>query len=116
MFLTNQCICGNKKNANTLPCTDCRRDIDNFLSSRTFMGVRVNKSRFYSYFKQSGFGLVGTCAICGSNYILGGNNPAPIINDQDARCCQRCNNNEVIPARIHVIMIEYYVTRLMTIS
>ena len=40
------------------------------------------------------------CCICGK-YINGyGNNPYPINNDENARCCDDCNFNKVIPARI----------------
>lgn len=41
------------------------------------------------------------CAICGkelrSKY---GNNPYPVVQDNEARCCDMCNDNFVIPARI----------------
>ena len=40
------------------------------------------------------------CCICGK-YINGyGNNPYPINKDENARCCDDCNINKVIPVRI----------------
>lgn len=42
-----------------------------------------------------------TCCICGKR-INGewGNNPAPVNNDEDAKCCDACDCSYVIPARI----------------
>ena len=41
-----------------------------------------------------------TCCICGENFNDFGNNPWPVNNDEDAKCCDECNINYVIPARI----------------
>lgn len=41
------------------------------------------------------------CCICGcecENEF--GNNPWPVVKDNDARCCNRCDASVVIPARI----------------
>lgn len=29
-----------------------------------------------------------------------GNNPYPIVKDEKARCCNKCNETKVVPARI----------------
>ena len=41
-----------------------------------------------------------TCCICGERFIGWGNNPWPVVTDEEARCCDECNNTRVIPARI----------------
>lgn len=38
------------------------------------------------------------CCLCGKPYTGYGNNPDPI--KKSGRCCDNCNNNKVIPARI----------------
>ena len=41
------------------------------------------------------------CCICGKECENEwGNNPWPINNDGNARCCNKCNNEIVIPQRI----------------
>lgn len=39
------------------------------------------------------------CCICGKTFYGYGNNPWPLNKDEDARCCDECNN-KVIAARI----------------
>ena len=46
------------------------------------------------------------CCICGEEYEGHGNNPQPVVMDDDARCCDECNANVVLPARIRK-MEEY---------
>lgn len=42
-----------------------------------------------------------SCCICGKPLgSLWGNNPWPVIKIENARCCDECNINTVIPARI----------------
>lgn len=41
-----------------------------------------------------------TCCICGSHYHGYGNNPYPVVKDENARCCGICNSEAVIPARL----------------
>lgn len=43
-----------------------------------------------------------TCSICGKKCVGYGNNPQPIKDNYNERCCDECNNNYVIPARILV--------------
>ena len=40
------------------------------------------------------------CCICGERFTGWGNNPYPVVDDEDARCCDKCNGDTVIPARI----------------
>ena len=50
------------------------------------------------------------CCICGKEFTGWGNNPDPITDadgnlfDENDCCCDDCNNNVVIPARL----IEFY--------
>lgn len=43
----------------------------------------------------------GKCCLCGSTYVMYGNNPYPLCDkdDYESRCCNMCNANKVIPAR-----------------
>lgn len=43
------------------------------------------------------------CCICGKEFIGWGNNPYPVVKDEDARCCDDCNVMYVIPARIEAL-------------
>lgn len=43
------------------------------------------------------------CCICGKEFIGWGNNPYPVVKDEDARCCDDCNAMYVIPARIEAL-------------
>lgn len=40
------------------------------------------------------------CCICGMTVIGWGNNPWPVVKDENARCCNACNDMHVIPARL----------------
>ena len=40
------------------------------------------------------------CCICGQEFNGFGNNPYPVNSDEDARCCDDCNDTVVIPARL----------------
>lgn len=41
----------------------------------------------------------GVCSLCGGQYTHWGNNPEPLKAIEE-RCCDECNRNKVIPARI----------------
>ena len=41
-----------------------------------------------------------TCCICGKKFIGWGNNPWPVVKDENATCCNDCNATFVIPVRI----------------
>ena len=43
-----------------------------------------------------------TCCICGCEFEGFGNNPYPLVKDDEARCCDECNN-KVIQARIDAL-------------
>ncbi len=40
------------------------------------------------------------CCICGQKFTGWGNNPYPVVDDDDARCCDMCNQMRVLPARL----------------
>lgn len=40
------------------------------------------------------------CSICGKEFDDWGNNPYPVTKGVDDRCCDKCNDEFVIPARI----------------
>ena len=44
---------------------------------------------------------VGTCSICGTTYGHWGNNAQPV---NDGRCCDQCNSQYVIPARLGIMV------------
>lgn len=40
------------------------------------------------------------CSICGKTFVGYGNNPYPVTKGKDDRCCDACNAEFVVPARI----------------
>ena len=40
------------------------------------------------------------CCICGRIFRGWGNNPYPVVQDVEARCCDVCNATAVVPARL----------------
>lgn len=40
------------------------------------------------------------CCICGKKFTGWGNNPYPVVDDENARCCDMCNETKVLPARL----------------
>ena len=40
------------------------------------------------------------CCLCGKKFYGWGNNPWPLNKDEDARCCDDCNNSKVLAARL----------------
>ena len=42
------------------------------------------------------------CCLCGQEFVGYGNNPYPLCdrNDYESRCCNECDQNKVIPARM----------------
>lgn len=40
------------------------------------------------------------CCICGKAFIGPGNNPWPVNNGVNVKCCDSCNQSVVIPVRI----------------
>ena len=49
-----------------------------------------------------------TCCICGKVFKGYGNNPWPANNDPEAQCCDKCNEEVVVPERILRIMEKCY--------
>lgn len=47
-----------------------------------------------------------TCCICGRVHTGWGNNPWPVVDKDDAECCDECNTTVVIPARIAQVYID----------
>lgn len=43
------------------------------------------------------------CCICGEWFRGWGNNPYPVVKDDDAQCCDVCNMVSVIPARMSAL-------------
>jgi len=43
----------------------------------------------------------GKCSLCGGLYVHWGHNPQP-LKDLEERCCDRCNHEKVIPARMNL--------------
>lgn len=50
--------------------------------------------------KESASGNTYTCCLCGNTFAGYGNNPWPLGGSEGARCCDECNAQKVIPARI----------------
>ena len=46
------------------------------------------------------------CCICGDKFTGWGNNPWPVVKDEDARCCDACNELSVIPARLEQMLAK----------
>lgn len=40
------------------------------------------------------------CCICGEKFTGWGNNPWPVVKDENAECCSICNDTIVFPARL----------------
>lgn len=40
------------------------------------------------------------CCICGKKFEGYGNNPWPVDNKENSRCCDECNINVIIPERL----------------
>lgn len=50
--------------------------------------------------RESASGNTYTCCLCGNTFPGFGNNPWPVDRTENARCCDECNAQKVIPARI----------------
>ena len=100
---TEVCACGNSKKAGALSCEICDKALCYYLEHRVkYEGL--DKARFLKHIrKNNGIGVAGKCSLCDGNYIFGGNNPQPVIDDYDARCCEQCDVEIVVPARINHI-------------
>lgn len=43
-----------------------------------------------------------SCCLCGQMFMGLGNNPWPLSDKEDDRCCNACNEVRVIPARLEM--------------
>ena len=100
---TKVCACGSSKRAGALCCSICDKPLSHYLERRTrYEGF--NKTQFLKSIRRDhGIGVAGKCSLCDGNYIFGGNNPQPVIDNYDARCCDKCNDTIVSQARINHI-------------
>lgn len=48
------------------------------------------------------------CCFCGKEFHGYGNNPAPVINDKDAKCCDSCNWKVVVPRRKREVQNRFW--------
>ena len=48
------------------------------------------------------------CCICGKRFIGYGNNPEPVKSFEEGVCCDECNKNVVIPARLEKAFEDYW--------
>ena len=46
------------------------------------------------------------CILCGYEFMGFGNNPEPLKDFDKGRCCDDCNTDKVIPARIKLAVGE----------
>lgn len=44
------------------------------------------------------------CSICGKEFEGWGNNPEPVKPFEAGECCDECNQDKVIPARLDAIL------------
>ena len=44
------------------------------------------------------------CVLCGETFVGFGNNPAPVKQLDEGKCCDVCNDTIVIPKRIEQIL------------
>lgn len=96
---TKVCACGNAKESGALSCRICDKALRRYLDRRArYEGL--DEAKFWEFIRDKhGIGVAGKCSLCGENYIFGGNNPQPVIDDYAARCCDKCNDTIVAPAR-----------------
>lgn len=46
-----------------------------------------------------------TCCLCNETFSGFGNNPEPVNNDINNECCDNCNDEIVIPARLSNLLL-----------
>lgn len=55
----------------------------------------------------------GTCSLCGQPYEHYGNNPQPVLDRYEQRCCDKCNWELVVPARIYPVVLSFSEAKLI---
>ena len=81
---TDICACSNHKQIGELCCVKCKISLEWYLDLRTKQ-EGLDRKKFWQTLNRQGIGVAGKCSLCEGNYIFGGNNPKPVINDYDAR-------------------------------
>jgi hypothetical protein len=75
------------------------------LLSRSFFFLAV-KPYFYLTLNNNPMKEELKCCLCGTHIEDGfGNNPEPVSLNEEDRCCDDCNAEEVIPARLAMMFI-----------
>ena len=49
---------------------------------------------------------VKVCCICGKKFMGWGNNPWPVVKDENATCCDECNGKYVLGARLDLMFCK----------
>jgi len=88
-------------------CDMCMEDLSYNICSRmspdemvATMTEIIPLDEFLDRVIERGIDPVGECCLCEGNYIWGGNNPYPVVDDDESRCCTRCDVEVVTPTRI----------------
>lgn len=71
------------------------RDLEGLLNQLAKFDC-INSDDLFLFLKSQKLGSFGKCAICGGFYVLDGNSPEPIVNDDVERCCSYCNDAVVV--------------------
>jgi hypothetical protein len=101
-----QCVCGNLKPIGPYCCEKCRVDWDYIVTRR--LTDMDSIEREIEIAEMYGLGSAGVCCICGGHFVWGGKSPWPVVEprgDENPRCCARCNDEVVIPARIEKVVL-----------
>lgn len=53
------------------------------------------------------------CCFCGKEIVGYGNNPYPFPEGKDARCCDACNMDVVVPARLAMLQLSHELEDIM---
>ena len=48
-----------------------------------------------------------TCCICGKEFEGWGNDPWPVVTDEDAVCCDNCDMTVVLSARVNEMQMQH---------
>jgi len=80
--------------------SDCRLPNGEFMGGRTIQDMK--NIAFKKACEMYDEHIKTPCCICDELFEGYGNNPAPVMNK--GKCCDDCNSNIVIPARIREMM------------
>ena len=84
-----RCACGNSANYKHAVCSTCMSD-----AKRQFSDImkHYDAGRFIKWAITSSTSITGVCTVCGCNYTFNSDNPDPIIDNEDAHCCNICHD------------------------